>query len=89
MFFVKDSERTIRIHPSFMGPNIQQYLMAEVVKDTEGTTVDNYYVICILDDYQFSEGRALPGSGHVEYVATYRALCWKPFKNEVVCPAEQ
>jgi len=55
------------------------------VKDTEGTTVDNYYVICILDDYQFSEGRALPGSGHVEYVATYRALCWKPFKNEVVC----
>jgi DNA-directed RNA polymerase subunit E'/Rpb7 len=63
--------------------------MAEVVKDTEGTTVDNYYVICILDDYQFSEGRALPGSGHVEYVATYRALCWKPFKNEVVCSAER
>ena len=85
MFFVRELERTITLHPSFMGHNVRPYLMQEVVRDVEGTIQENHYVICVMDDYQFSEGRVIPGSGQVEYTAHYKALCWKPFKNEVVC----
>ena len=86
MFFVRELERTILLHPSFMGTSIRPYLIQEVQKDVEGTSQDNHFVICVMDDYQFSEGKILPGGGMVEYTAHYKALCWKPFKNEVVSP---
>jgi len=84
MFFVKEMERSITLHPSFVGTNIKPYLKQEVQRDVEGKVEDSHLIICVLDDYTFSEGRVLPGGGKVEYTAHFKALVWKPFKMEVV-----
>jgi DNA-directed RNA polymerase II subunit RPB7 len=36
MFFVKDEERTITLHPSFFGPNVKKYLEDRLKEDVEG-----------------------------------------------------
>jgi DNA-directed RNA polymerase II subunit RPB7 len=84
MFFVKELERILTMHPSFQGTNIRNYLVDDVQKKVEGVVQDGYYVICVMDDIQFSEGKVLPSGGLVEFTAHYRALCYKPFRNEVV-----
>lgn len=38
MFFLKEEERTITLHPSFFGPNIQRYLTDQLLNDVEGRT---------------------------------------------------
>jgi DNA-directed RNA polymerase II subunit RPB7 len=84
MFFLKEEERTMTLHPSFFGPNIHQYLSHELLKSVEGTNQGDYYVVCVLDSHEFSEGKSVPGSGRAEYQVHYRAICWRPFKDEVV-----
>jgi DNA-directed RNA polymerase II subunit RPB7 len=36
MFFVKEEERTITLHPSFFGPNVKRYLQDQLLNDVEG-----------------------------------------------------
>jgi DNA-directed RNA polymerase II subunit RPB7 len=41
--------------------------------------------VCILDAFEISDGKVLPGSGHAEYIVHYKAIVWRPYKGEVVC----
>lgn len=84
MFFIHDLERIITLHPSYFGPNIEKYLADQLLRDVEGTTTESYYIICVLNDYLFSPGRVIPGSGYAEYTVHYKAVIWKPFKGEIV-----
>ena len=36
MFFVKDEERIITLHPSFFGPHVKKYLFDKLLNDVEG-----------------------------------------------------
>jgi hypothetical protein len=36
MFFVKDEERIITLHPSFFGPHVKKYLLDKLLNDVEG-----------------------------------------------------
>lgn len=56
----------------------------KLVKDVEGTCAGDYYIIAIMDTFDVSEGRILPGSGLAEFTVGYRAVVWRPFKGEVV-----
>lgn len=85
MFFLKEEERTITLHPSFFGPNIHRYLSDQLLNDVEGTNQGDYFIVCVLDSYEFSEGKVIPGSAFAEYRVHYKAIVWKPFKGEVVC----
>jgi DNA-directed RNA polymerase II subunit RPB7 len=40
--------------------------------------------VCILDAFDISDGKVLPGSGHAEYIVHYKAIVWRPYKGEVV-----
>jgi DNA-directed RNA polymerase II subunit RPB7 len=84
MFFLKTEERTLHLHPSFFGPNIPQYLFNELLKDTEGVVNNDYYTITVLDNPLVTMGKIIPGNGRAEYRMSYRAICWRPFKGEVV-----
>ena len=84
MFFLHDLERTITLHPSFFGPRVKDYLTSRLLEDVEGTCTGLFYIICVLDAFDISEGRVLPGSGFAEYTVHYRAVVWKPFKGETV-----
>lgn len=84
MFFVKDMEQTITLHPSFFGPKIQFYLKDQLYRDMEGVNTGDFYIVAIMDVLDYSDGRVMPGSGFAEYTISYRAIIWKPFKGEVV-----
>jgi len=82
MYFLYDLERTITLHPSFFGPRVKEYLTNRLLEDVEGTCTGSYYIICVMDAYDISEGRVVPGSAVAEYTVHYRAVVWRPFKGE-------
>jgi DNA-directed RNA polymerase II subunit RPB7 len=84
MFFLKEDERTISLHPSFFGPNIQRYLGDQLLNDVEGTVQEDYFVVCVLEPHEYSEGKIVPSSAFAEFRVHYRAVVWKPYKGEVV-----
>ena len=84
MFFLHDTERTITLHPSFFDSRIHEYLVRRLRADVEGTSNGSYYIVCVMDNYTFSEGRVIPGSAFAEYTVHYRAVVWRPFKGECV-----
>lgn len=84
MFFLHEMERVITLHPSYFGPRIKDYLTARLMADVEGTNNGNYYVVCVLDTYEISDGRVVPGIAHAEYTIHFRAVVWRPFKGETV-----
>jgi len=85
MFFLHELEKTITIHPSFFGPNINAYIESTLLREVEGTHQDNYFIVCVLNEWECSEGRVIPGSAFSEYTVHYRAVVWRPFKGEIVC----
>lgn len=77
----------MKLHPSYFGPNIRQFLRQKLIADVEGTCNGEYgYIICVLDDndLRIPPGTILTGQGSAEFHVSYRAIVWKPFKNEVV-----
>lgn len=84
MFFIKQMEHTITLHPSFFGPRIQDYLVSQLYRDMEGTNTGDFYIVAIMSEPQASEGMTVPGSGFATYTVYFKAVIWKPFKGEVV-----
>jgi len=84
MFFLHDLERQITLHPSFFGAKTRDYLTERLFADVEGTCTGEYYIVCVMDTFDISPGRVVPGSGLAEYTINYRAIVWKPFKGETV-----
>jgi DNA-directed RNA polymerase II subunit RPB7 len=84
MFFLKEEERTVTLHPSFFGPHIETYIRNQLFHDVEGQILGDYFTICVLDNIHISEGKVIPGSAFAEFTVHYRAIVWKPFKGEVV-----
>lgn len=63
---------------------MHELVTTKLVKDVEGTCAGDYYIIAIMDAFDVSEGRILPGNGLAEFTVKYRAVVWRPFKGEVV-----
>ncbi|KAH8910709.1 hypothetical protein BR93DRAFT_285797 [Coniochaeta sp. PMI_546] len=84
MFFLHNLERRVTLHPSYFGRNMHDLVTSKLLKDVEGTCAGNYYIISIMDTFDVSEGRILPGSGLAEFIVGYRAVVWRPFKGEAV-----
>ena len=84
MFFLHELSRSIELHPSFFGPRIKEYLTTKLLEDVEGTCSGSYYIICVMDTYNISEGRVQPGLGSAIFNVQYRAVVWRPFKGETV-----
>jgi DNA-directed RNA polymerase II subunit RPB7 len=85
MFFLKDIERSITLHPSFFSRDIHARLSNQLLHDVEGTYQEDYFIVCVMENHEFTEGKVVPGSAVAEYRVHYRAIVWKPFKGEVVC----
>jgi len=84
MFFLYNLEREVTLHPSYFGRNMQELVTGRLLKDVEGTCTGQYYIITVMDAFDISEGRILPGSGLAEFTVGYRAVVWRPFKGETV-----
>jgi DNA-directed RNA polymerase II subunit RPB7 len=84
MFFLHTLERRVTLHPSYFGRNMHDLVTTKLVKDVEGTLSGDFYIVAIMDTFNVSEGRILPGIGLAEFNVRYRAVVWRPFKGEVV-----
>jgi len=84
MFFLHNLERRVTLHPSYFGKNMHELVTTKLLKDVEGTCAGNYYIISIMDTFEISAGRILPGNGLAEFTVGYRAVVWRPFKGETV-----
>jgi DNA-directed RNA polymerase II subunit RPB7 len=84
MFFLKNMDRTVTLHPSYFGRNMHDLVTSKLLKDVEGTCGGNHYVISIMDTFDVSDGRILPSTGLAEFTVRYRAVIWRPFKGETV-----
>lgn len=85
MFFIHYLEHVLTVHPTFFGSHVKEHLTQKLLEDVEGICTGDYYIVCVMDTYNISEGRVVPGSGYAEYIIMYRAIVWKPFKGETVC----
>ena len=75
MFFLYELDRVITLHPSFFGPRTKDYLTNKLYEDVEGTCNGQYYIVCVMDASNISEGRIMPGSGvGTSYVLLYPKL---------------
>jgi SHS2 domain found in N terminus of Rpb7p/Rpc25p/MJ0397 len=88
MFFLLTLERVITLHPSFFNQNIREYISTKLLQDVEGTCTGQYYIVLVLDSFDVSEGRIVPGSAVAEFNITYKAICFRPFKGETVSMGE-
>lgn len=89
MFFIKELEKTITLHPSYFGPMIRSHLHRELLSKEEGSNTGSFTIVCILDSFDISDGQVVPGSGSAEYTVHYKAIVWRPYKGEVVCDARE
>ncbi|CDK29227.1 unnamed protein product [Kuraishia capsulata CBS 1993] len=87
MFFLKDLSLNLTLHPSYFGPQMNQFLREKLLTDVEGTCTGQFgYIVCVLDcmSIDVGKGKIIPTEGSAEFEVKYRAVVWKPFKGEVV-----
>lgn len=84
MFFLKELEKTIQLHPSYFGPLIRSHIHKELLQKEEGSSTGKYTIVCILDSFDITDGQVMPGSGSAEYTVHYKAIVWRPYKGEVM-----
>nr|POF12727.1 dna-directed rna polymerase ii subunit rpb7 [Quercus suber] len=84
MFFVKQLEHRIDLHPSFLGGQALDYVMTRLYEEVEGQNMGIMMIISIIDIADISEPKIVPGTGEAQYDISYRAIIFRPFRGEVV-----
>lgn len=84
MFFVKELEHRINLHPSFFANDASQRIQDQLYADIEGRNTGTMMIIAILHIDEVSEPKIVPGTGFAQYDVSYRAIVWRPFRGEVV-----
>ncbi|KAK4985562.1 hypothetical protein LTR28_010400 [Elasticomyces elasticus] len=83
MFFLHELEETIPLHPSYFDKDMSVYISNELHRLVEGKNHGHFFTICVMDSFEVSEARVLPGTGMAEFTVHYRAIVWRPFRGEV------
>ncbi len=81
----KELTHTINLHPQYFGPQIKTFLTSRLYEEVEGTCSGRYgYIIAVVEIVQVGKGVLLSSTGYAEYNIKYKAIVFKPFRNEVV-----
>jgi len=60
-------------------------LESKLYEEVEGTCSGRYgYIIAVIDILSIGNGMLLPTSGYAEFKLKYKAIVFKPFKNQVL-----
>lgn len=84
MFFVKDLEHRIDLHPSFFSSDAATYIKTKLYQDVEGTNTGTMMIVAVISIDDISEPKIVPGTGFAQFNVGYRAIVWRPFRGEVV-----
>lgn len=85
MFFFKQLTRTVSLHPSFFGKGFQATLERKLKSDLEGVWTESYgYIMLVAEVSDFGKGKVQEETGHALFSLKFQALCYKPFRGEVL-----
>lgn len=87
VFFTQTLERTITVHPMHLGPLLRNKIKDQLIAEVEGMPVDSAgFIITVLsiDEGGLSKGLVDALTGFARYRLSFRALMFRPFKNEVL-----
>jgi DNA-directed RNA polymerase subunit E'/Rpb7 len=82
----KELTKTVVIHPRFLGKQLRKTVTETLIAEVVGSCLDGAHVIAVLriSDENISHGTIEPLTGSVRYDVTYRAIMFRPFRNEVL-----
>jgi DNA-directed RNA polymerase II subunit RPB7 len=81
----KNLKHSILLHPQYFGPQIKQFLLSRLHEEVEGTCSGLYgYIISVVEVVEVGKGVLQANTGFAEYMVEYKAIVFKPFKNQVV-----
>jgi len=85
MFFAKELKHTINLHHPYFGPQTDVYLRNKLHADVEGACSGRLgYIIAVLGILEVGKGTIQPGTGMAEFIVKYRAIVYRPFRDETV-----
>lgn len=87
MFFLKQLSRDLLLHPMHFGPKLHDIIRLRLIEEVEGTSMGKFgYVITVTEvrDEDIGKGVIQDNSGFVCFNIRYRAILFRPFKNQVL-----
>ncbi|KAI0988606.1 hypothetical protein GJ496_004525 [Pomphorhynchus laevis] len=85
MFFHISLERDILVHPRFFGPNLMNTIRQILLSEVEGHCMGRFgFIVAVTGIDSVRGGYVQSGRGLVLYPVKYKAIVFRPFKNEVV-----
>lgn len=87
MFFLKKLSRELLLHPMHFGPKLHDIIRLRLIEEVEGASLGKHgYVITVTEvlDEDIGKGVIEDNSGFVCFNVQYRAILFRPFKNEVL-----
>ncbi|KAJ1531284.1 DNA-directed RNA polymerase II subunit, partial [Cladochytrium tenue] len=75
----------MQLHPQYFGPRMREWLTRRLYEEVEGTCSGRYgYVISVVEIVDIGRGVLQTVTGFAEFRVVYKAIVFKPFKNQVV-----
>ena len=85
MFFHIVLEKNIQLAPKYFGPQLRQTLHQKLAADVEGQCTGRYgYIITVTKVINIGKGQINDSNGHATFPVKYKAIVFRPFKNEVL-----
>eukprot|EP01089_Gocevia_fonbrunei_P020815 TRINITY_DN7835_c0_g1_i1.p1 TRINITY_DN7835_c0_g1~~TRINITY_DN7835_c0_g1_i1.p1 ORF type:complete len:171 (-),score=25.13 TRINITY_DN7835_c0_g1_i1:32-544(-) len=85
MFFHITLERAVQLHPRAFGPNLRHTLIQKLHSEVEGTCSGRYgFIIMVTSIEKVGLGKITEGTAMVTFPVTYKAIVFRPFRNEVL-----
>merc|ERR1739838_93747 len=85
MFYHMSLEHEIMLHPRYFGPNLLSTVKQKLFTEVEGTCSGKHgFIIAVTTIDNIGAGMIQHGRGFVVYPVKYKAIVFRPFKNEVL-----
>ncbi|KAL0236158.1 hypothetical protein GEMRC1_002740 [Eukaryota sp. GEM-RC1] len=85
MFYQAAFKYNLNLPPQALTKKLHETLENRLREAIEGKVYSTYgYVLLLLSLDNIGQGRVIPGTGDVVYPVNFKALVFKPFKNEVL-----
>jgi len=87
MFFLKTFSEELSMAPETLGPNLRAKIKAQLKRNVEGAALGRIgYVVHVAEiaDEDISKGHVDDTTGEVTYKVTFKAIVFRPFRNEVL-----
>ncbi|RDX60619.1 hypothetical protein CR513_61219 [Mucuna pruriens] len=75
----------MQLHPRYFGRNLRDNLVAELMKDVEGTCSGRHgFVVSVTGIENIGKGLIRVGTGFVTFPVKYQRGVFRPFKGEIL-----